>query len=81
MRRQERASGVGAFPRKIPNKLTAAEWHVMKIVWEQGDCAVRDVYQVAGDEHGWVPSKGGLVHAILRKSRPQSQQRSCPPKG
>ncbi len=36
--------------------LTPAEWKVMKIVWEKKSCAARDVYQVAGKAHGWVPS-------------------------
>lgn len=31
--------------------LTPAEWKVMRIVWQQGECAARDVYQVCGDRH------------------------------
>lgn len=36
--------------------LTAAEWKVMRAVWEQGDCAARDVYEVCGDRHGMAVS-------------------------
>ena len=50
-------------PKKI-ERLTPAEWSVMKIVWDQGKCAARDVYEVAGDEHGWAPS---TVKTILRR--------------
>jgi predicted transcriptional regulator len=36
--------------------LTAAEWKVMRSVWQHGDCAARDVYQQCGDEHGMAVS-------------------------
>jgi predicted transcriptional regulator len=36
--------------------LTAAEWKVMKVVWERGDCAARDVYEVCGDRHDMAVS-------------------------
>ena len=44
--------------------LTPAEWKVMKIVWQLGQGAARDVYQVAGEEYGWAPS---TVKTILRR--------------
>ena len=33
-------------------ELTAAEWKVMKIAWELGDFAARDVCELALDAHG-----------------------------
>ena len=47
-----------------PEPLTPAEWKIMKIVWEQGQGAARDVYQVAGKQFGWAPS---TVKTILRR--------------
>ena len=52
------------MPAKRPEMLTPAEWKVMKIVWQQGSGAARDVYEVAGDTHGWAPS---TVKTILRR--------------
>lgn len=28
----------------------------MAIVWQLKSCAARDVYQIAGEEHGWAPT-------------------------
>jgi BlaI family penicillinase repressor len=36
--------------------LTPNEWKVMQIVWRLKTCAARDVYTVAGEEHGWAPT-------------------------
>lgn len=36
--------------------LTPNEWKVMSIVWQLKSCAARDVYQIAGEEHGWAPT-------------------------
>jgi predicted transcriptional regulator len=36
--------------------LTAAEWRVMRAVWERGDCAARDVYEACGERHGMAVS-------------------------
>ncbi|MEZ5963825.1 MAG: BlaI/MecI/CopY family transcriptional regulator [Planctomycetota bacterium] len=36
--------------------LTAAEWKVMRVVWERGDGAARDVYEVCGAQHGMAVS-------------------------
>ena len=52
------------MPAKTPETLTPAEWKVMKVVWQQGSGAARDVYEVAGDTHGWAPS---TVKTILRR--------------
>ena len=52
------------MPGKTPEALTPAEWKVMRIVWQQGSCAARDVYEVAGTTHGWAPS---TVKTILRR--------------
>ncbi len=46
------------------NRLSPAEWKVMRIVWQQKSCAARDVYQVAGEKHGWAAS---TVKTILRR--------------
>ena len=50
--------------RQESNALTPAEWKVMKIVWERRSCAARDVYEAAGEAHGWAP---GTVKTILRR--------------
>jgi BlaI family transcriptional regulator, penicillinase repressor len=50
--------------RETPENLTAAEWKVMKLVWQQKACAARDVYEAAGLVHGWAPS---TVKTILRR--------------
>jgi predicted transcriptional regulator len=38
------------------SSLTPNEWKIMQIVWRLKTCAARDVYSVAGDEHGWAPT-------------------------
>jgi BlaI family transcriptional regulator, penicillinase repressor len=50
--------------RSTPDSLTPAEWKVMRIVWEHKKCAARDVYQLAGEEHGWAAS---TAKTILRR--------------
>jgi BlaI family penicillinase repressor len=50
--------------RETPEPLTAAEWKVMKIVWRRKSCAARDVYEEAGDTHGWAPS---TTKTLLRR--------------
>ena len=42
--------------RKRSTELTPAEWKVMKIVWELESGAARDIYQIAGERHGWAPN-------------------------
>ncbi|MEE8451654.1 MAG: BlaI/MecI/CopY family transcriptional regulator [Thermoguttaceae bacterium] len=44
--------------------LSAAEWKVMKIIWRRKRCAARDVYEEAGQVHGWAPS---TVKTLLRR--------------
>ena len=44
--------------------LTTAEWKVMKIVWRRKECAAREVYADAGQEHGWAPS---TTKTLLRR--------------
>ena len=56
--------GISHMVGKKKDPLTAAEWKVMKIIWSHGDCAARDVYELAGEEHGWSPS---TVKTILRR--------------
>ncbi|MEM7202225.1 MAG: BlaI/MecI/CopY family transcriptional regulator [Planctomycetota bacterium] len=36
--------------------LTPAEWKIMHIAWRLGRCAAREVYEVAGEQHGMAPS-------------------------
>ena len=52
------------MPGAAPEPLTPAEWKIMKIVWQQGQGAARDVYQVAGAKYEWAPS---TVKTILRR--------------
>jgi len=52
------------MPSYSSETLTPAEWKIMKIVWQQGQGAARDVYQVAGKKYGWAPS---TVKTILRR--------------
>lgn len=34
--------------------LSPAEWEVMKVIWEQGPSAARDVYAALPEGHGWA---------------------------
>ena len=45
-------------------RLSAAEWKVMKIVWELEKAMAREVYTVAGQQHGWTPA---TVKTLLRR--------------
>ena len=47
-----------------PEGLSAAEWKVMKIVWELKTGAARDIYERAGEEFGWAAS---TVKTLLRR--------------
>ncbi len=42
--------------RQKPESLTPAEWKIMKIAWQLGRCAARDVYHEAGDLHAMAIS-------------------------
>jgi predicted transcriptional regulator len=44
--------------------LSAAEWKVMKIVWDLQKGMAREVYTVAGEEHGWAPP---TVKTLLKR--------------
>jgi len=44
--------------------LTAAEWKVMRVLWEKGEGAARDVYEVCGERHGMAVS---TVKTLLRR--------------
>ena len=52
------------MPRELPEPLTAAEWKVMKIVWRRKSCSARDVYEEAGEAHGWAPT---TTKTLLRR--------------
>jgi BlaI family penicillinase repressor len=41
--------------KKLPSDpLTPAEWSVMKVVWELGECTSRDIYTALHEQHGWA---------------------------
>jgi BlaI family transcriptional regulator, penicillinase repressor len=44
--------------------LSAAEWKVMKIVWDLQKGMAREVYTVAGEKHGWAPA---TVKTLLKR--------------
>ncbi len=52
------------MPASRPDPLSAAEWKVMKIVWEKKSCAARDVCEAAGASEGWAAS---TVKTLLRR--------------
>jgi predicted transcriptional regulator len=51
------------------DRLTAAEWKVMKIVWRRKSCSSRDVYEEARKAHGWAPTTTKtLLRRLVEKS-------------
>ena len=48
----------------IQKELSPAEWLVMKIVWELGEGAARDIYTVACERHDWAID---TVKTMLRR--------------
>lgn len=44
--------------------LSAAEWKVMRVVWDLKKAMAREVYTVAGSEHGWSPT---TVKTLLKR--------------
>ncbi len=44
--------------------LSGAEWKVMKIVWELEKAMAREVYTIAGQQHGWTPA---TVKTLLKR--------------
>lgn len=52
------------MPPKMSNKLTEAEWKIMKIIWDQKSCASRDVVEAAQKSEGWAAS---TVKTLLRR--------------
>ncbi len=51
----------------MPNNqepMSAAEWKVMRIVWQLQPCAARDVVAEAEAQQGWAPS---TVKTLLRR--------------
>ena len=49
---------------KEQKDLSAAEWKVMKIVWDLQKGMTREIYTVAGEEHGWAPP---TVKTLLKR--------------
>ncbi|HKI16439.1 MAG TPA: BlaI/MecI/CopY family transcriptional regulator [Isosphaeraceae bacterium] len=55
--------------RETLDRLTAAEWKVMKIVWRRKSCSSRDVYEEARQEYGWAPTTTKtLLRRLVEKS-------------
>lgn len=52
------------MPPKMSNKLTEAEWKIMKVIWEQKICASRDVVEATQKNEGWAAS---TVKNLLRR--------------
>lgn len=50
------------------DSLTQAEWKIMRIVWRHKSCSARDVYQQAGQRHGWaISTVKTLLHRLVEK--------------
>jgi BlaI family transcriptional regulator, penicillinase repressor len=47
-----------------PKDLSAAEWKVIKIVWEMQKGMAREIYTIAGQKHGWAPP---TVKTLLKR--------------
>ena len=45
-------------------RMSAAEWKIMRIVWSRHPCAARDVIAAAEAEHEWSPS---TIKTLLRR--------------
>ena len=39
---------------KLPPTLSPAEWEIMKILWDHGELAARDVYAAKPQDRGWA---------------------------
>ena len=49
-------------------ELTAAEWKVMRIVWEERKAVTREIYAIALKRHGWsAPTVKTLLRRIVDK--------------
>lgn len=49
---------------KEPKDLSAAEWKVMKVVWELKKGTAKDIYTLAVKEYGWA---AGTVKTLIRR--------------
>lgn len=49
---------------ELLKELTAAEWKVMRIVWEERKAMAREVYTIAAERYGWSPP---TVKTLLRR--------------
>ena len=49
---------------KRQTNLSAAEWKVMRVVWDLKKAMAREVYTVAGDEQGWTAA---TVKTLLKR--------------
>ena len=39
---------------ETPPSISPAEWEVMKVLWEKGELAARDIYAALPEGHGWA---------------------------
>lgn len=51
-------------PKKKQKDLSAAEWKVMRIVWDLRKAVAREVYTIAGTQFGWSPA---TVKTLLKR--------------
>lgn len=56
-----------------PEPPTDAEWRILKIVFEHGDCAARDAIAAAAERFDWSPS---TVKTLLRRLVDKGQLRT-----
>jgi predicted transcriptional regulator len=52
------------MPDADPKDLSPAEWKVMNIVWDLQKAMAREVYTIAGEQHGWKPP---TVKTLLKR--------------
>ena len=50
-------------------ELTAAEWKIMRIVWEERKAMTREIYTIAADRHGWSPIPYTRRQLLKRRQR------------
>jgi BlaI family transcriptional regulator, penicillinase repressor len=43
-----------SLPETTPPSVSNAEWEIMKVLWDHGPLAARDVYASLPENHGWA---------------------------
>jgi predicted transcriptional regulator len=51
--------------RKSDETLSAAEWKVMRLIWQRKSCSAREVYEQASADYGWAPTTTKTLLARL----------------